>query len=128
MSKRLSYTSHVRAPDGRVASIDALASGLARVAFADKSTKLIAKSALRGARWNSSDRPERKRRPSLRQQQVDLGIISKDHKEAPVPRSTILAGVCAALGIDPRKARQRLRKAGLNAPYDNEVQLRQVLK
>ena len=109
--KKVSYTSHVRAPDGRVASVDAISSGVVRVQFTDKSTKLVPKSHLARARVNA-DRPARAPRPH-----VPSGT-----------RSTVLGSVCEALGISPVVARRRLRRAGLSAPYTNEGQLFKVLK
>jgi hypothetical protein len=43
-------------------------------------------------------------------------------------RSTILAAICAELKIESTVARRKLRKAGLHAPYDNEVTIRGALK
>lgn len=43
------------------------------------------------------------------------------------PRSTVLAGICAELNIEPTMARRMLRKAGLHAPYDDAAVLRRTL-
>lgn len=42
-------------------------------------------------------------------------------------RGTILATICAELGIEPADARKRLRAAGMRAPYDDERQIRVAL-
>lgn len=44
-----------------------------------------------------------------------------------VAGGTILASVCAELGVSPKIARRQLRKAGLHAPYTDEAKIREVL-
>ena len=43
------------------------------------------------------------------------------------PRGNLVATLCAELGLEPKKARRILRKAGMNAPYTDESALRAAL-
>lgn len=42
-------------------------------------------------------------------------------------RSNLLASICTELKIEPAVARRKLRKAGLHAPYNNEIDIRKAL-
>lgn len=55
--------------------------------------------------------------------------LTTDGKEIPTRTpTTLVATICAELKIDPPVARKLLRKAGLNAPYTDEAQIRAILK
>lgn len=74
--------------------------------------------AIERARTGGTDEPEA---PAAPQPKAPVG---RPQVDAP----TLLGRICAELGIDPAAARRQLRKAGLKAPYQDEKEIRNILK
>lgn len=71
---------------------------------------------------HGTDVSRRKKKPRL------VRKNGEDTTTTAAPKSTILAGICATLKLEPTIARRMLRAAGMSAPYDDEKKILSVLK